>query len=206
MIAEHIYNSIIERAKKEERKKGSGVYYESHHILPKCLGGTDIKDNIVLLTGKEHYICHKLLIRMYPDNHSLRHAYWLMANKASSGTQEREYRVSAREYAEARELHAEAISQRQLGVPRPDVSKALKGKTAWNKGKKLTKEQLAKHATHQLGYEPWNKGKKCGPQSEETKAKRSAALKGRKRSPEVIAKIKAGHAKRKAAKADPEGE
>jgi hypothetical protein len=31
-----IYNIIIEKAKLEERKKGCGVYYELHHIIPKC--------------------------------------------------------------------------------------------------------------------------------------------------------------------------
>ena len=34
-----IYFQIIERSKKENRKKFQGIYYESHHIVPKCLGG-----------------------------------------------------------------------------------------------------------------------------------------------------------------------
>ncbi len=39
-------------------------YFERHHILPKSLGGTNSKDNLVFLTPKEHYICHLLLMRM----------------------------------------------------------------------------------------------------------------------------------------------
>ena len=34
-----IYDNIIKRSKNEKRKKYNGIYYESHHIIPKCLGG-----------------------------------------------------------------------------------------------------------------------------------------------------------------------
>ena len=50
-------------------------YYETHHILPKCMGGLDDKDNLVLLTGREHYIAHWLLTKMYPQNRSLLFAF-----------------------------------------------------------------------------------------------------------------------------------
>ena len=35
-----------------------------HHILPKSLGGTDSKDNLIVLTHREHYFAHKLLYKM----------------------------------------------------------------------------------------------------------------------------------------------
>ena len=59
------YYNIIDRAKSQERKKlskddPSYVYYESHHIIPKSMGGTEE----VLLTGKEHFICHIMLPKM----------------------------------------------------------------------------------------------------------------------------------------------
>lgn len=38
------------------------AYTEKHHIIPKSLGGSD--DDIVVLTAKEHYICHLLLTKM----------------------------------------------------------------------------------------------------------------------------------------------
>ena len=182
MIAEHVYNAIIERAKKENRKKGCGVYYERHHILPKSLGGSNDKSNLILLTAKEHYVCHRLLTVMYPTNKKIAFAFWNMCRCGNDNHQR--HIPSARAYEYAR-IH---------------LSKTYKGKTAWNKGRKMTEEELANHASRQPGYTAWNKGKKTGPQSEETKSKRSASLKGRKRPPEVIAKIKAGHAKRKAAK------
>lgn len=36
---------------------------ENHHIIPKSMGGTDDKKNIVKLTSKEHYICHLCLTK-----------------------------------------------------------------------------------------------------------------------------------------------
>lgn len=39
-------------------------YTERHHIIPKCIGGTNVKSNIVRLTPKEHRLCHLLLVKM----------------------------------------------------------------------------------------------------------------------------------------------
>lgn len=75
MNYQHIYNCIINNAKIRNIKFN---YSELHHIIPKCLGGKDKDDNLVNLTLREHYICHKLLCEIYPDNKSLAHAYWIM--------------------------------------------------------------------------------------------------------------------------------
>jgi hypothetical protein len=53
------YYEIINKAKKENRLKGN-IYYEKHHIIPKCVGGIET----VLLTAREHFICHLLLPKM----------------------------------------------------------------------------------------------------------------------------------------------
>ena len=57
---------------KEDRikLKKQGEYFEAHHIVPKSMGGNG-KDkeyrhpNLVLLTGREHYIAHALLWLLY---------------------------------------------------------------------------------------------------------------------------------------------
>lgn len=59
-----VYESIV--SPKPHRYKGDGTYYERHHILPKCMGGDNSKENLVLLTAREHFIAHRLLIRVYP--------------------------------------------------------------------------------------------------------------------------------------------
>ncbi len=63
-----IYFSIIKNAKNRNlktRKEAKKVldYVERHHIIPTSLSGTNSHDNLVFLTAREHFICHKLLIR-----------------------------------------------------------------------------------------------------------------------------------------------
>ena len=33
-------------------------YSEKHHIIPRCLGGTNDKDNLIELTAREHCLAH----------------------------------------------------------------------------------------------------------------------------------------------------
>lgn len=76
-----IYDRIVSRAK--ERKLDEPVYRERHHIIPRCIGGTDDKDNLVDLTPEEHYVCHQLLVKMYPDNKKLKQAVLMMSGKGN---------------------------------------------------------------------------------------------------------------------------
>lgn len=69
MNYEKIYYSIIDNAKKEYLNGNRYVgYYETHHIKPKSLGGSNDKTNLVLLTAREHFICHALLVRFLTGN------------------------------------------------------------------------------------------------------------------------------------------
>jgi hypothetical protein len=47
MNYEKIYNQLILRSQSENRKKGCSVYFEKHHIFPKCLGGSNDKSNLI---------------------------------------------------------------------------------------------------------------------------------------------------------------
>lgn len=60
------YFSIIKKAKSLNRQKGSGIYYENHHVIPKCkpFNGSNGKENLVLLLPREHFLCHWLLVKM----------------------------------------------------------------------------------------------------------------------------------------------
>jgi len=64
------YDLLIDKAKNRQLNG----YLEKHHIVPRCLGGTDDKDNLVALTPEEHYVAHQLLVKMYPENDSLVYA------------------------------------------------------------------------------------------------------------------------------------
>ena len=104
MNYQKIYNDIINKAKKENRIKLRKtnplyVYYENHHILPICLKGTNDPKNLVLLTAREHFICHKLLTYIYPGNRKIALAYHKMAYG-----NHKNFHISSRDYAYAREL------------------------------------------------------------------------------------------------------
>jgi hypothetical protein len=39
---------------------------EVHHILPRSLGGSNNKENLIALTPREHYIAHLILVKSFP--------------------------------------------------------------------------------------------------------------------------------------------
>jgi hypothetical protein len=69
------YTLLIERATNRQLHD----YKERHHILPKCMGGTDATDNLVYLTPEEHYLAHLLLVKIYPEETRLVFAAHMMS-------------------------------------------------------------------------------------------------------------------------------
>lgn len=108
-----VYNQIISRAQSERRVRGER-YYESHHILPKCVGGLDIKSNLVLLTAKEHFICHHLLTKI-THSELLKYAFWSMCNQ-SNKHQNRTYKITSRVYENAKLNFSKLQSSKLMGV------------------------------------------------------------------------------------------
>lgn len=74
MNYEKIYNSLIERAKNRTLEG----YKEIHHVIPRCLGGSDDPSNLAALTPEEHYLAHQLLIKIHPKNKKLIKAACMM--------------------------------------------------------------------------------------------------------------------------------
>ena len=64
------YDLLIDRG----RNRNLEGYKETHHVLPRCLGGTDDPDNLVDLTAEEHFLAHQLLVKIYPQNKNLIYA------------------------------------------------------------------------------------------------------------------------------------
>lgn len=53
---------------KTEDDLSNYTYLEKHHIIPKCLGGTDDINNIVKMSAASHLEAHILLLKLNPDN------------------------------------------------------------------------------------------------------------------------------------------
>jgi hypothetical protein len=91
-----IYDKIIEHRISNPLDKN--VYSENHHIIPRSLGGSDDKINLVKLTAREHFVCHLLLSEIYPKDtfkwYKMNHAFLMMC---STGLLEKRY-VNSRIY------------------------------------------------------------------------------------------------------------
>jgi hypothetical protein len=133
-------------------------YTEKHHIIPRALGGLNVKDNIVSLSAREHYICHLLLTKFVKDEfcNKMINALWFLSNKNT-------VKVNSRLYSKLKQ----------------DLSSLRKGNTFGknNKGIPKTTEHRAKIAAcaqaFKKGHIPWNKGIKTGPQTKTTIYKRN---------------------------------
>lgn len=149
MNYERIYKAIVERA----RNRQCEGYTETHHIVPRCMGGTDDKSNLVELTAEEHYLCHQLLVKMFPDNIGLVYA----VSYLSGGT-----RMNRRLFGWLRKR----ISENWMGDKNPQRINPRSGERHHFYGKKLPsfisdegRETLRKRMTESnpnKGVLPWN--------------------------------------------------
>lgn len=98
MNYEKVYTQLINKSKNRQL----GGYVESHHIVPRCMGGKDESSNLVKLTAKEHFLAHKLLCEIYPSNIKLFYALWLMAIGKKKIKCREPYKVSSRDYERMR--------------------------------------------------------------------------------------------------------
>ncbi len=122
-----IYDQLIDRA---QTRKLEG-YIEQHHIIPRCIGGTDDKSNLAILTAREHFIAHKLLCEIYPNNDKIFFAYRMMAIMKQSNDNERLYNISSREFDRIR---TESIKK---------IGNMNRGKKLLPKSKESIEKQLA---------------------------------------------------------------
>lgn len=173
------YERLIARA----RSRSLVGYRERHHVLPRCMGGGNEKENIVELTGREHWFAHKLLIFICPENRKLVHAAVWMAKRAAGG----------RAYEWLRRRNAIAVGNLMRGRAkssghRAKISEAnrrrvcstetrVKISTA-NIGKVASPETRAKMSAGRMGN-TYGRGGLGIPKSPEHRAKKSAALKGK---------------------------
>ena len=169
MYYKKIYDQIIERAKCRDLEG----YSEKHHILPKCMGGSDSKDNIVSLTAREHYICHHILHILYPDNNKLFYAFRTMC-KMKNKYQDRNIKISSRMFEYLRIEHSKRLKE---GLS-PFFNMKQIGESNGMFGKKHTEEAKKEMSESRKGRKAWNRGI---PASEESNEKRRYKLKGKPR-------------------------
>lgn len=112
MNYQRIYSNLINR-RKLFRVKG---YTEKHHIVPRCIGGTDDSINIIKLTAREHYIAHKLLIKIYPGEPGLVLALWRFVHGSK-----KQRKVSSKDYQRIKEACSKIWSEKsKINIQKPE--------------------------------------------------------------------------------------
>ena len=71
-----IYNQLVAKA---QSRDSISEKTEIHHIVPRCMGGSDESENLVVLSLREHFIAHLLLSEMYGGK--LTYAFYLMSKR-----------------------------------------------------------------------------------------------------------------------------
>ena len=121
-MEEITYNEFIQNILNTRGRFGCGdEYHERHHIVPKCLGGTDEKENLIDLFAREHFEAHRLLALENPENDSLAYA-WTMMAFVKDKNQER-YELTPEEYEEARIKQSRLAAKRFTGENNPMYGK-----------------------------------------------------------------------------------
>jgi hypothetical protein len=178
------YERLIDRARWRDVPV---VYTEQHHIIPRCMGGSNLSENLVRLTPEEHYVAHQLLVKMYPSVLGLVNAAICMAanpygkrgNKIYGWLRKR-YSVTVSQQMANRAKtpeHKAALSKALVGKnvsleARANMSKAKVGKTQ-------SLEVVSKRATKLKGI----------PRSDVCKQKLSEANLNKKHTNETKKKI-----------------
>jgi len=191
----NIYYMIVDRAKSQSRFKGKDIYFESHHIIPKSLGGDNSADNKVLLTFKEHYICHRLLPKMVSEKEQItkmNYALYVL-NKASDG----QFRnLSHHQRMMCLEANRKASSTRNhkpnLGNKHSEKTKQiLRVKSSGRKHTQETIEKIKENnmKTNKSRGEKNRKALTGKPKTEEHKKRISEAIKRKHAERKMVAEV-----------------
>jgi hypothetical protein len=172
------YKNWYDRITSDAQSRTTTEYTETHHILPRSLGGTDDKSNLTKLTAREHFICHWLLIKIYPAGEE----HWKMLNafrmmRAENPRQQRyKAKITSRVYANLKEEYSILQSKKVSGENNPNFGKRWTQEQKDAQSKKIT-GRIQPQSEKEKQIEA-STGRTRAPFSKEWKEKLSAASSG----------------------------
>lgn len=159
--------------------RSTSGYTERHHIFPKSLGGGNNKENLVDLTAREHFICHRLLTKMTSETkhqYKMWNAFSCMLYRENPN--QVRHKVSSRVFENIKSAGAKIKSERFSGKNNPMYGK--RGELSPHYGKKKSSEHLAKLSESHKGV----------VRTSESRAKQSTSMTGKIQTQEHIEKRK----------------
>ena len=169
------YYNIITRA----QKRILDSYGEIHHIVPRSLGGDDNQNNLVSLTAREHFIAHWLLTKMVSSKkhqYQMWNAFSCMLYRERPG--QKRYKVTGKIFENIKVTGSKIKSVRMSGAGNPMYGKRGANHPAY--GKKWSEEHRKNASASHKGV----------IRTQESRAKQSVSMSGKKQTQEHIEKRK----------------
>lgn len=188
MNYQKIYDDLINKRKTILLEN---CYTEKHHIIPLCLGGPDIKTNIVSLTPEEHYLAHQLLVKIHPQNKGLKYAAYMMTiGPGGKRSNNKLYGWLKKDYLEnrpkskghtGRKLSPEHVQKLKIArAKQPPMSDEVKLKISKTKtGVKMSDEAIKSMTKKRNEHPTWLASQRNKKLSDISKAKIGLANNGR---------------------------
>jgi hypothetical protein len=169
-----VYCNLIRKA---ENRTPPEEYTEKHHTFPKSIFGKN--NRIVILTLREHYIAHCLLVKAFVkrygvDNTNTKkmiNALWCMSNKNKYS--------NSHIYESLRKQVVKLYTGKNNPAKRPEIREKISKANTGRVHTEETRNNMSKA----------KKGKRGTPKSEETREKIRKALTGRTVSEDVRKKL-----------------
>jgi hypothetical protein len=133
------YHNFIDKRRQRPLTKEKG--YEIHHIIPKSIGGSNKKSNLVKLTYREHFIAHRMLSKYYKGWRAGKMIVIVAKMSRSSFYSDC---LKSFDYEKIRDHHSQAVKkwwtpkrraeqrQRKLGKKVPKLSQSINN--LWEQG------------------------------------------------------------------------
>ena len=153
MNYQRLYDNIVRRGQNRILEG----YGERHHIIPRCIGGTDDETNLVLLTPEEHYLCHLLLVKIYPKNIRLvKAAMFMVSSNSNVKRNNKVYGWLKRQYSE---YMRGPNNPQKLNPVRGERHYAFEKKLSSDhfteNGKKILADKMIGDKNPNAGIKPW---------------------------------------------------
>lgn len=175
------YSNLYDRfinSRRDRQVAKEDTYLETHHIIPRCLGGTDAQENLISLTAREHFLAHYILTKVHSANVKIVYAFHMMSVNAHAKGHQRT--CNSRAYHKAKEALNNYV--KKFGPITKHHNVCLKNFVWLKKGDQNKKIDKTGELYIKLLAEGWVRGRatfKRKPHTSEAKEKISIAKRGK---------------------------
>lgn len=110
MDYEKLYNKFIKDRRIKEQRLDLNEYTEVHHIIPRCMGGTNEKENLIKLIPEDHFFSHLLLAKAYGGKNWAALKSMIFRGMKTKDINYKIYRRKRKDFAIARKLLLKQLS------------------------------------------------------------------------------------------------